>query len=164
VLAVRSEHPGEAEASLFACHRDRREAVAIGSSNSAYGNGTAIEALAADRHWVLTREAQFDRYNGRGPVELVVVDGRTGEPRLVARTDSADGAGRPDGGEPIAVTDAGRLTWLQRRRTAERVVGYDADGKLVILDRGAPGTISGLRAEGDEVVWSSGGAERRVRP
>jgi hypothetical protein len=118
-----------------------------------------LTLVGLDRTWAVFFQDTVDR-DGGGPAGLTVADVVTGRSRS-AYTYNGSAAQRypaPTAAEGFSVTDEGVLAWM-RQGTLYALV---ANEKIIKLDEG--GTIAGLHAEGDAVVWTHDGASRRVVP
>ena len=65
---------------------------------------------------------------------------------------------------PTAVTADGVIAWLVVYDATERLLVAGPDGTADELDRGPPGTIVGLHADGERIAWSHGGEPRSADP
>jgi hypothetical protein len=65
---------------------------------------------------------------------------------------------------PTAVTADGVLAWLVVYDAAERLLVAGPDGTADELDRGPPGTITQLHANGEALVWAHAGEPRSADP
>ena len=122
------------------------------------------DAVAACRDGASIRAAQakgsatlsgaFERYGcvSSSMVVFDLVTGRAGRRVEGCENDPA----LPTQADPQAVTASGGPAWVR----GGALQALDTIGRIVVLDRGP---ITGLRAEGDEVVWRNGEVERRAR-
>ncbi len=106
------------------------------------------------RPWVVIVETHASKYEPCSILRLRVVDLERGFSGRSGGT-CDDEAVVPRRGDPLVVTSRGGLAWV-RGGVLYRLGGA---GSIRELDRGE---VTGLRAEGDDVVWTRDGVERRA--
>jgi hypothetical protein len=110
---------------------------------------TELDVIGVDRTWVLLRSTRIDAPNP----EIATSDVATGDQKawseLIETPSPRAGA--------FAVTDRGIPVWV----AGDRLLALRNYG-VSELDRG--GTVAGLHAEGDAVVWTHDGAPRTAVP
>ena len=113
--------------------------------------------VGLDRTWAVFVQSEVVRYDASAGAVPTVADVETGR-RSAAHLENgaATAYPAPSAADGFAVTDRGVLGWL----SAGTLYGLTAPDKIVQLDQG--GTLAGLHAEGDALVWTHDGAPRRV--
>ncbi len=119
---------------------------------------SGLRLVGLDRTWAVFVQSTVDR-SGAGPTTLTVADAATGRTRAVAIAGDADRSHpSPTSENGFTVTDTGAFAWLG----GGALYALAGTGRIVVLDQGE--TITGLRSDGDAVLWTHDGTIRRAVP
>lgn len=126
------------------------------------GEGTTFGGVTAGFGRVAYTTLSTGRY-GHCTYAVSVLDAATLRTTRKASIDcfGPDTRSGPGPRSEFVLTAAGAPSWIARRGTDEELLAVDAGGRVVALDRG---DLADLRADGDDVTWTSAGRPRRARP
>ena len=149
-----------------ACLRSTGQDPIVGQT-SFYGTrpSHSIEVRIVDRTWIVLLEW----FSGKGTegmgYEMRTLDLRTMQPGRGGRVPDSAYAHRPPVLDlPGAVTTEGVPAWFATTPYADHLFTLSAEGETVELDRGTAGSINGLRADGQRLVWTKYGEPRSADP
>lgn len=140
---------------MRACLRSLGIDRVLAHGEESYGDGVALGLPLLDGDWAAVPRFGLNRYDGCTGVSIASTNLRTG-----ARAPVGLGSGcrSPQAGEPVAITDAGVLGYVDQEDDAWTVSAFAPGGTR--LDSGSPGAITGLRAEGSVLRWENAGQPR----
>lgn len=147
---------------LRVCVRAERRDIVVDQDG-----GGDITALVAG--WAVVWQQSADKYScsGEGLSRVSLLR----RPAPARRTYTGACGTAPRAGDALAVTRAGAVAWVDepepqlpngpQQREPDTVLRATGPGIAAVeLDRGAPGSITGLRLEGDHYRWTNAGVER----
>ena len=129
----------------------------LAETTAGFGNGYVATVAGLTGTMLAFAVTDTSRYDAcAGWTVITTFDARTGLSLREVELPNC-GADAPPRRWRSAITRDGVFAWL----AADRLLVGGADGKPAELDRGA---ITGLRAEGDLILWSHAGEPRAADP
>ncbi len=110
--------------------------------------------LGLDPPWVITGGTSNDKYHNCSTT-LRAVNTQTGALGPSSDAGTCDPLLAPDFGDAVAVTDRGRIAWLERSSDVWRLQLADGPAGPTTLQAAAPGAIGAPSASGSTITWSS---------
>lgn len=138
------------------CDRATGSDPVIASASGFNEGGTQAVGVIGALGTLVAVSETFEGKSGCS-ARVIVVDGRTGERVRTARDGACEWT--PSAPVPTVFTPARSAAWVVAGASGDRLVAM-AGEQLRLLDEGARGTITDLRATDRGVAWRSGGADR----